>query len=77
MESCSCHNAETRTTSGLLDNLAHVRVVVVQHTTVLSKRDRRIPLGHSIKDYVQDPSDEDVFVKVIDDHLTWFQSHSN
>lgn len=34
-------------------------------------------LGHSIKDYVQDPANQDAFLQVIDDHLAWFQSHSN
>lgn len=29
-------------------------------------------LGHSIKDYVQDPENQDVFLNVIDDHLAWF-----
>jgi hypothetical protein len=34
-------------------------------------------LGHNLKDYVQDPANQDVFLKMIDDHLAWFQSHSN
>ena len=34
-------------------------------------------LAHSIKDYVRDPANQDVFMQVINDHLEWFRSHSD
>jgi hypothetical protein len=34
-------------------------------------------LGHNLKDYVQDPANQEVFLKVIEDHLEWLHAHSH
>jgi hypothetical protein len=33
-------------------------------------------LGHTLRDYVKDTANQDVFLKAIEDHLEWFQTHS-
>jgi hypothetical protein len=34
-----------------------------------------VALRHNLKDYVQDPANQEVFLKVIEDHIEWFDAH--
>jgi hypothetical protein len=33
-------------------------------------------LGHTLRDYVKDTANQDVFLKVMEDHVEWLQAHS-
>jgi hypothetical protein len=35
-----------------------------------------VGLSHALRDYAKDSANQDVFLKVIQDHLEWFQTHS-